>query len=101
MSAFYETKSGDLWATPYTRGPWDANAQHGGPPAALLGGMMERFGPTAKEMLIARVWTEVLRPVPIGKMEAHVEMVRQGKRCLLYTSPSPRDATLPRMPSSA
>ena len=27
--------------------------------------------------------------------------VRQGKVCLLYTSPSPRDATLSRMPSSA
>ena len=26
---------------------------------------------------------------------------RQGKTCLLYTSPSPRDATLSRMPSSA
>ena len=25
----------------------------------------------------------------------------QGSRCLLYTSPSPRDATLSRMPSSA
>ena len=27
--------------------------------------------------------------------------VGQGKHCLLYTSPSPRDATLSRMPSSA
>ena len=27
--------------------------------------------------------------------------VYQGKACLLYTSPSPRDATLSRMPSSA
>ena len=27
--------------------------------------------------------------------------VGKGKRCLLYTSPSPRDATLSRMPSSA
>ena len=27
--------------------------------------------------------------------------LRQGKNCLLYTSPSPRDATLSRMPSSA
>ena len=26
---------------------------------------------------------------------------RQSKTCLLYTSPSPRDATLSRMPSSA
>ena len=27
--------------------------------------------------------------------------VREGESCLLYTSPSPRDATLSRMPSSA
>ena len=27
--------------------------------------------------------------------------LRAGKHCLLYTSPSPRDATLSRMPSSA
>ena len=27
--------------------------------------------------------------------------LRWGKTCLLYTSPSPRDATLSRMPSSA
>ena len=29
------------------------------------------------------------------------KIVFQGKPCLLYTSPSPRDATLSRMPSSA
>ena len=29
------------------------------------------------------------------------ELVVQDKLCLLYTSPSPRDATLSRMPSSA
>ena len=29
------------------------------------------------------------------------QMVKKGKPCLLYTSPSPRDATLSRMPSSA
>ena len=30
-----------------------------------------------------------------------VQPPRRGNRCLLYTSPSPRDATLSRMPSSA
>ena len=30
-----------------------------------------------------------------------VELIELGKDCLLYTSPSPRDATLARMPSSA
>ena len=29
------------------------------------------------------------------------ELISVGKPCLLYTSPSPRDATLSRMPSSA
>ena len=29
------------------------------------------------------------------------ELCSQSKACLLYTSPSPRDATLSRMPSSA
>ena len=29
------------------------------------------------------------------------ELIRQQQHCLLYTSPSPRDATLSRMPSSA
>ena len=32
------------------------------------------------------------------KLDSHVELVND---CLLYTSPSPRDATLSRMPSSA
>ena len=37
-----------------------------------------------------RVWTRVFPNIPVSK-----------KPCLLYTSPSPRDATLSRMPSSA
>ena len=37
-----------------------------------------------------------------GKSEVLRACVRQyGDTCLLYTSPSPRDATLSRMPSSA
>ena len=33
--------------------------------------------------------------------EANAAMRQHSKICLLYTSPSPRDATLSRMPSSA
>ena len=35
------------------------------------------------------------------KVQSNSELVRQAYPCLLYTSPSPRDATLSRMPSSA
>ena len=42
------------------------------------------------------------RPNPLGQNAPwQVEYVRQALICLLYTSPSPRDATLSRMPSSA
>ena len=34
-------------------------------------------------------------------LEADAEFFELIKTCLLYTSPSPRDATLSRMPSSA
>ena len=37
------------------------------------------------------------KPVPMSDFE----QLCMGKGCLLYTSPSPRDATLSRMPSSA
>ena len=37
-----------------------------------------------------------------GWLESTIwEQVEHSKNCLLYTSPSPRDATLSRMPSSA
>ena len=36
-----------------------------------------------------------------NKEEKHGRMERERESCLLYTSPSPRDATLSRMPSSA
>ena len=42
----------------------------------------------------------VQRMVALAK-EKRAELGEYLKRCLLYTSPSPRDATLSRMPSSA
>ena len=37
----------------------------------------------------------------VGYFSAAIKNLRDVKICLLYTSPSPRDATLSRMPSSA
>ena len=36
-----------------------------------------------------------------GDVTDNENLENEGKACLLYTSPSPRDATLSRMPSSA
>ena len=45
-------------------------------------------------------WSAALRPMT-GKDAPVAEFLQQHTICLLYTSPSPRDATLSRMPSSA
>ena len=47
-------------------------------------------------------WTNLSELAFDGRAYAHsVESRANNERCLLYTSPSPRDATLSRMPSSA
>ena len=44
---------------------------------------------------------EILKGFPSYIKDKFGEVVISHKGCLLYTSPSPRDATLSRMPSSA
>lgn len=65
-------------ATVHTTGPWDARAQHGGPPSALLGRAMQRCEPR-EEMMIARFTCEILRPVPVGELTATARLVRPGR----------------------
>jgi hypothetical protein len=69
---------GRFVATELTRGPWDPAAQHAGPPAALLGRAVERFGDRA-DLQVARVTFEVLRPVPIGRLELAARLLRGGR----------------------
>jgi hypothetical protein len=73
---------GGVRATGLTRGPWDPGAQHGGAPAALLAGAIERLQPGA-EMRVARVTYELLRPVPVGELRVEAELVRPGRRVQL------------------
>lgn len=81
MSEAFYVRDGDrLFSTAYTRGPWSAQLQHGGPPAALLAGVIERFGSDAQEFAVARLTFEFLRPVPMGAFTLVAEAVRLGKR---------------------
>ncbi|HEY6772148.1 MAG TPA: thioesterase family protein [Solirubrobacterales bacterium] len=90
--SFYES-DGDLYvATELTRGPWDPDAQHAGPPAALIGREIERLGggrlgggdgPPAQ---VARVTYEILRSVPIGRLRVQAEVVRPGRRVELVAA---------------
>ncbi len=78
----FEAANGRFVASAYARGPWDANAQHGGAPAALLMRAFEQL-PTADGLSLARVTYEFLRPAPIGPVEVRAEVVRPGRRVQL------------------
>ncbi len=53
-------------ATALTTGPWRGDAQHGGPPSALLARAVESVLPDGRA--IARLSVELVRPVPLGSL---------------------------------
>ncbi len=94
--AFYEPEGDSYLATELTRGPWDPNAQHAGPPAALLGREIERLD-GAEEFQVGRITFEILRPVPIAALRASARVVRPGRRVqLVEASLSGEDGELMR-----
>lgn len=76
--AFYVEDRGRFVSTDLTRGPWDPGAQHGGPPAALLGRTVEHHD-DRQDLQVARITFEILRPVPIAPLEVRTDAVRQGR----------------------
>lgn len=79
---FMPDGDGRYVATELTRGPWDAHAQHAGPPAALLGRAMERCEPRPDSMMTRLVF-DILRPVPIAPLEVRAAVLRPGRKVML------------------
>jgi Thioesterase-like superfamily len=77
--SFFVPLGDDRWqATVHTTGPWDAGAQHGGPPSALLGRAMQRAQPRG-EMMVTRFTCEILRPIPVGELTVTARVARGGR----------------------
>jgi Thioesterase-like superfamily len=76
--AFYTQERDRLVPSELTRGPWDPDAQHAGPPAALLGRAVERCEPR-DGMQVGRITFEILGPVPIAPIEVRARVVRPGR----------------------
>lgn len=70
--------------TDFTIGPWSRDAQHGGPPAALLGRAIEREAGADKQ--IVRISFDILKPVPLAPLVVETKVVRPGKRVSLIES---------------
>ena len=82
MNGFYVPDSSDpnlFHSTEFTRGPWSPDAQHAGPPSALLGHVIERCRPEP-ECRVARVAVEILGPVPIAPLRAEARVIRAAAR---------------------
>jgi hypothetical protein len=76
--AFFAADGNRYIPTELTRGPWDANSQHAGPPAALIGREIARLGREGEREL-GRVTYEILRPVPIAPLTVDARVVRPGR----------------------
>jgi Thioesterase-like superfamily len=76
--ALYEPVPGALAATELTRGPWNPDHQHAGPPAALLAREIERTG-RIEGGQVGRLSFDILRPVPIATLEVSARVLRPGR----------------------
>ena len=73
---------GHFQPTEATTSPWDAAAQHGGPPTALLAACLDdAFG--RPELRVARIGMDFLGPVPRTPVRVEVELLRPGRRTQL------------------
>jgi hypothetical protein len=71
---------GDLFLpSEHARGPWDPDALHGGAPAALMTRAFQLLEP-GRELPIARLGFELLRPVPSAPLSLSTRIVRPGRR---------------------
>ncbi|HEX8856872.1 MAG TPA: thioesterase family protein [Thermoleophilaceae bacterium] len=74
--SFYVPDSEWFASTELTRGPWDRNAQHAGPPAALIGRAIEQLGGDKR---VGSVSLDILRPVPITRLRVEAHVLRSGR----------------------
>ena len=78
-TSLYEP-DGDLFAaTAYTRGPWNPEHQHAGPPAALLSRAIDRAS-GLHDGQTARISFDILRPVPVARLRVEARILRPGRR---------------------
>ncbi len=71
-SAYIALPDGAYQSSSLTRGPWDHQHQHAGPPSALVCGAIERHAAEREFSHISRITANLLRPVPIAELRVEV-----------------------------
>ena len=107
-SAFVALGNGAYRATALTRGPWNPEHQHAGPPIALVAGEIERAAAALDLRHIARLTANLLRPIPISELSVAVQteyagrnvahfaaqLVAEGKEVARCTAVAQREAAI-------
>lgn len=79
VEPFYRQLDDDRFAsTAATAGPWRSDAQHAGPPSALLARQMELHEPR-EGVRLADVRTDILGPIPVAPLTVEVRTLRAGR----------------------
>lgn len=71
-SAYELLDDGAFRATSLTRGPWNPEHQHAGPPTALVCRSLERRALENGLTHVSRLTSNLLRPVPVGELTVEV-----------------------------
>jgi hypothetical protein len=78
--AFFERVGDEQYSpTEYTRGPWAADSQHAGPPAALLGRAVSMRPGAREDMRLVRITFEIISPVPLKPLSVTTRVLREGR----------------------
>lgn len=87
MGEFFYQQIGDgrFRSTEHTVGPWSLDAQHFGPPSALLVRALERCSPRP-DWSISRVSIEVLGALPVADVEVLARVERPGRAVELLSA---------------
>jgi hypothetical protein len=81
-AAYYLPRgNGRYEPTRATESPWEREAQHGGPPAALLAHVIDQTidGP----MRIGRISVDFFGPIPLREVAVEVSLIKPGRRVCL------------------
>jgi len=87
MSGAYIPAGEGTWrATELTRGPWDPNHQHAGPPIALLARQIERAAAPLGLTHVARLTANLFRPIPIAELRVEVQTDYAGRNAAHFSA---------------
>lgn len=85
-AAYVQVSPATVRATGLTRGPWDPQHQHAGPPIAMVCRAIEAAASEQGLTHIARLTANLLRPVPITEVEIEVTADYVGRNAAHYSA---------------